>query len=72
MSLVHDVCCSPLPAPSTLQERKSEDDPPGQYEGETALHIAVVNRDFDMVKGRRGGGGRMAGEVGQGLRTGQS
>lgn len=32
------------------QERKHELDPPGQYEGETALHIAIVNRDFDMVK----------------------
>ncbi|KXZ41393.1 hypothetical protein GPECTOR_497g455 [Gonium pectorale] len=32
------------------QERKSETDPPGQYEGETALHIAIVNHDFDMVK----------------------
>ncbi|GFR48585.1 hypothetical protein Agub_g10488 [Astrephomene gubernaculifera] len=32
------------------QERKSEADPPGQYEGETALHIAIVNHDFDMVK----------------------
>eukprot|EP00201_Polytomella_parva_P020198 CAMPEP_0175043104 /NCGR_PEP_ID=MMETSP0052_2-20121109/2973_1 /TAXON_ID=51329 ORGANISM="Polytomella parva, Strain SAG 63-3" /NCGR_SAMPLE_ID=MMETSP0052_2 /ASSEMBLY_ACC=CAM_ASM_000194 /LENGTH=456 /DNA_ID=CAMNT_0016306069 /DNA_START=224 /DNA_END=1591 /DNA_ORIENTATION=- len=32
------------------QERKFETDPPGQYEGETALHISVVNHDFDMVK----------------------
>ncbi|KAG2493527.1 hypothetical protein HYH03_008341 [Edaphochlamys debaryana] len=32
------------------QERKAESDPPGQYEGETALHIAIVNHDFDMVK----------------------
>ncbi|GIL76046.1 hypothetical protein Vretimale_5686 [Volvox reticuliferus] len=32
------------------QERKAETDPPGQYEGETALHIAIVNHDFDMVK----------------------
>lgn len=33
-----------------MQERKHEQDAPGQYEGETALHIAIVNRDFDMVK----------------------
>jgi ankyrin repeat protein len=32
------------------QERNREDDPAGLYEGETALHIAIVNRDFDMVK----------------------
>lgn len=32
------------------QERMNEFDPPGQYEGETAMHIAIVNRDFDMVK----------------------
>mmetsp|Transcript_1453 Transcript_1453/g.3191 ORF Transcript_1453/g.3191 Transcript_1453/m.3191 type:complete len:1024 (-) Transcript_1453:1638-4709(-) len=32
------------------QERKHESDEPGQYEGETALHIAIVNHDFDMVK----------------------
>lgn len=32
------------------QERKSEADPPGQYEGESALHIAIVNHDFDMVR----------------------
>lgn len=36
------------------QERKSESDPPGQYEGETALHIAIVNHDFDMVRWRSG------------------
>jgi ankyrin repeat protein len=33
-----------------LQERKQQHDPPGTYEGQTALHIAIVNRDFDMVK----------------------
>jgi hypothetical protein len=33
-----------------LQERRSQHDAPGLYEGQTALHIAVVNRDFDMVK----------------------
>jgi hypothetical protein len=33
-----------------LQERKYELDTPGHYEGETGLHIAIVNRDFDMVK----------------------
>ncbi|MEW5311092.1 MAG: hypothetical protein WDW38_002835 [Sanguina aurantia] len=32
------------------QERKHEHDSPGPYEGETAIHIAVVNHDFDMVK----------------------
>lgn len=32
------------------QERKAESDSPGQYEGETALHIAIVNHDFDMVR----------------------
>ncbi|PNH09877.1 Transient receptor potential cation channel subfamily V member 6 [Tetrabaena socialis] len=32
------------------QERKTETDPAGLYEGETALHIAIVNHDFDMVK----------------------
>eukprot|EP00798_Chlamydomonas_sp_ICE-L_P014182 gene14182-20149_t len=32
------------------QERKHEGDTAGQYEGETAIHIAIVNRDFDMVK----------------------
>ncbi|GAX79471.1 hypothetical protein CEUSTIGMA_g6912.t1 [Chlamydomonas eustigma] len=32
------------------QERSFSADTPGQYEGETALHIAIVNRDFDMVK----------------------
>eukprot|EP00882_Tetradesmus_deserticola_P030707 GHRQ01034606.1.p2 GENE.GHRQ01034606.1~~GHRQ01034606.1.p2 ORF type:complete len:145 (-),score=36.35 GHRQ01034606.1:7-441(-) len=32
------------------QERKVQHDPPGTYEGQTALHIAIVNRDFDMVK----------------------
>ncbi|CAG9466553.1 unnamed protein product [Pedinophyceae sp. YPF-701] len=32
------------------QERTRYTDPPGLYEGETALHIAIVNRDFDMVK----------------------
>eukprot|EP00955_Chlamydomonas_euryale_P096557 365019-Chlamydomonas_euryale.AAC.21 len=39
------------------QERRFESDQPGQYEGETALHIAIVNRDFDMVRerGTRGG-----------------
>jgi hypothetical protein len=31
------------------QERTYAIDTPGQYEGETALHIAIVNRDFDMV-----------------------
>lgn len=25
-------------------------DPPGTYEGQTALHIAIVNKDMDMVK----------------------
>lgn len=39
------LCCC-----CCLQERRQQHDPPGQYEGETALHIAVVNRDFDMVK----------------------
>ncbi|KAI8467690.1 MAG: hypothetical protein J3K34DRAFT_429869, partial [Monoraphidium minutum] len=38
---------SPLPPP---QERKSPGDTPSAYEGQTALHIAVVNRDQDMVK----------------------
>lgn len=33
-----------------MQERKQQHDPPGTYEGQTALHIAIVNRDFDMVK----------------------
>eukprot|EP00882_Tetradesmus_deserticola_P006401 GHRQ01006733.1.p1 GENE.GHRQ01006733.1~~GHRQ01006733.1.p1 ORF type:complete len:268 (+),score=77.10 GHRQ01006733.1:331-1134(+) len=33
-----------------IQERKVQHDPPGTYEGQTALHIAIVNRDFDMVK----------------------
>jgi hypothetical protein len=33
-----------------LQERNSPHDAPGTYEGETALHIAIVNRDVDMVK----------------------
>ncbi|WIA19587.1 hypothetical protein OEZ85_005527 [Tetradesmus obliquus] len=33
-----------------IQERKQQHDPPGTYEGQTALHIAIVNRDFDMVK----------------------
>ena len=33
-----------------FQERRAEGDAPGAYEGETALHIAIVNRDFDMVK----------------------
>ncbi|KAF8062894.1 TRPV6 [Scenedesmus sp. PABB004] len=33
-----------------IQERNAPHDPPGTYEGQTALHIAVVNRDFDMVK----------------------
>lgn len=32
------------------QERKTENDPPGNYEGETAIHIAIVNHDFDMVR----------------------
>uniref|UniRef100_A0A7S0RFC8 Ion transport domain-containing protein n=1 Tax=Chlamydomonas leiostraca TaxID=1034604 RepID=A0A7S0RFC8_9CHLO len=32
------------------QERTHELDTPGHYEGETGLHIAIVNRDFDMVK----------------------
>eukprot|EP00879_Flechtneria_rotunda_P024448 GHRR01025918.1.p1 GENE.GHRR01025918.1~~GHRR01025918.1.p1 ORF type:complete len:377 (+),score=86.35 GHRR01025918.1:244-1374(+) len=33
-----------------IQERNHLNDPPGTYEGQTALHIAIVNRDFDMVK----------------------
>ena len=32
------------------QERKAVSDPPGLYEGETALHIAIVNHDLAMVK----------------------
>lgn len=32
------------------QDRRHVQDPPGPYEGETALHIAVVNRDLDMVR----------------------
>jgi ankyrin repeat protein len=32
------------------QERKSISDPPGLYEGQTAIHIAIVNHDLDMVK----------------------
>eukprot|EP00798_Chlamydomonas_sp_ICE-L_P026129 gene26129-11847_t len=32
------------------QERRNENDHPGHYEGETAIHIAIVNKDFDMVK----------------------
>ncbi len=39
-----------LVAPALTQERKHEHDTPGLYEGETALHIAIVNRDFDMVR----------------------
>jgi len=33
-----------------VQERRAAHDTPGTYEGQTALHIAIVNRDFDMVK----------------------
>jgi hypothetical protein len=33
-----------------FQERRHPGDPPGAYEGETALHVAVVNRDLDMVR----------------------
>ena len=25
-------------------------DPPGTYEGQTALHIAIISNDFDMVR----------------------
>lgn len=32
------------------QERRSVSDAPGLYEGETAIHIAIVNRDLDMTK----------------------
>lgn len=32
------------------QQRHTRLDPLGMYEGETALHIAIVNRDLDMVK----------------------
>ncbi|KIY99828.1 Transient receptor potential cation channel subfamily V member 6 [Monoraphidium neglectum] len=31
-------------------ERKSVHDAPSSYEGQTALHIAIVNKDIDMVK----------------------
>ena len=31
-------------------ERRARGDPPGAYEGQTALHIAIVNRDADMAK----------------------
>lgn len=40
----------PPPPRLLLQERRSLHDPPGTYEGQTALHIAIVNRDMDMVK----------------------
>ncbi|KAL6745893.1 ankyrin repeat-containing domain protein, partial [Haematococcus lacustris] len=32
------------------QERRHPGDVPGLYEGETALHISIVNRDFEMAK----------------------
>lgn len=32
------------------QERTALHDDPGLYEGQTALHIAIVNRDMDMVR----------------------
>jgi hypothetical protein len=45
------LCCAPLlRLLSLVQERRSIHDPPGTYEGQTALHIAIVNRDMDMVK----------------------
>jgi ankyrin repeat protein len=42
--------CACKPCVLRVQERKQQHDPPGTYEGQTALHIAIVNRDFDMVK----------------------
>ncbi|KAK3262986.1 hypothetical protein CYMTET_28187, partial [Cymbomonas tetramitiformis] len=31
-------------------ERDFLDDPPGLYEGETVLHIAIANQDMEMVQ----------------------
>jgi hypothetical protein len=47
--LLPGVPCGALVCP-VVQERRAAHDPPGTYEGQTALHIAIVNRDFDMVK----------------------
>ncbi|GBF97002.1 hypothetical protein Rsub_09799 [Raphidocelis subcapitata] len=33
-----------------FQDRRLPHDPPSAYEGQTALHIAIVNKDIDMVK----------------------
>ena len=54
----HQTPCMLALCPATLdmQERKSPTDPPGAYEGQTALHIAVVNR----WGGRHGGGQKRA------------
>jgi hypothetical protein len=43
-------CALAAAAAAAVQERRSLHDPPGTYEGQTALHIAIVNRDVDMVK----------------------
>jgi hypothetical protein len=43
-------CLPPHLVADNPQERRTEGDRPGQYEGETALHIAIVNGDLDMVK----------------------
>lgn len=39
------LSCLPVLTPQPfLQDRKSPHDPPSAYEGQTALHIAIVNR----------------------------